>query len=116
MPLPTSDKLVSFAVWNRTGHNGNASLNCGGEAEAVEFTFVTPAEKFIQRISGDTQELVGLVIEEGQLLTVVVKDPVTQDELVSKSAIYSPSLNPVPAGGFPLIRLCPKDHLDFKYF
>ena len=114
-PNPSSEK-ISFMVMNRTGHNGPASLNCGGEPETVEFTFVTPAQKLIRLMSGDTQELVGLEIIEGERLTVMVKDPQSNEELVTKSTLFNPTENKLPEGADPLIRLCPKDFLEFKYF
>ena len=110
-----TEKVV-FMVMNRTGHNGPASMVCGGEAETVEFTFVTPAEKLIQLITGDTQVLVGLEIQEGQRITVIVKDPVSKEELVSKSTLFNPVENNLPEGANPLVRLCPKTSLEFKYF
>ncbi len=101
---------------NRTGHNGPASTNCGRSPETVEFTFITPTAKLIQLISGDTQVFVGLDIIEGERLTVVVKDPESKEELVSKSTLFNPTENMLPEGADPLIRLCPKDYLEFKYF
>lgn len=112
----TSPNNVVFMVMNRTGHNGPASMNCGRSPEAFEFTFISPNETFTRIISGDTQEFIGLEILEGERITVVVKDPQSKEELVSKSTLFEPSANGLPEGANPLIRLCPKDFLEFKYF
>ena len=82
----------------------------------MEFTFITPAGLLNMVVTGDSQKTVGLEISEGELLTVVVKDPESKDEFTSKSKLYTPSENEVPDGANPLIRLCPKDFLEFKYF
>ena len=114
--IPASNSGQLFLVVNNTGHNGPLSQNCGTKPELLEVTFITPSKEQTHLIKGDTRNRITVDIAKGERLTVRVAEPNEGKVLATKNKIFTPPECPIPLDYEPLIRICPKDAIEFRFF